>query len=149
MDKFITTRTRSESPIRTATPIYLGVLGSRNDMKMDELCEKLLHPLLETLERKPEKLLLPHEGTSNIYLSDWAERAKIPSKSYMADWKRDGKRARILRDNTIINEATHLVCFNGPRSVYYETMGAKLIKKKKNVFVMNYKEQELVQLEAE
>lgn len=148
MDKFIT-RERSESPIRTGSPIYLGFLGSRNDMKMDELCEKLIHPLLETLERKPEKLLLPYEGNSNIYLSDWAERTGIPSRTYMADWKRDGKRARILRDNRIVNEATHIVCFNGPRSVYYETLGSKLVKKKDGVFVLNYKDQDLVQLSTE
>lgn len=152
MDAFVTritkVRDRSPSPVRKVEPIFLGILGSRNDMSMEELCEKVLHPLLETLERPPEKLLIPSEGNSNIFISDWAERMDIPVKILTSDWRRNGKRARILRDSQITQEATHLLCINGPRSVYYETMGTRLLKKKSAVFVLNFQEKELIQLES-
>jgi len=143
MDKYVT-RSRSPSPIRNPNPIYLGILGSRNDMNMEEIHDKLLEPLIRAFEKVPEKIIIPNEGSSNIYIAGWAEEKEIPTESYFADWKRDGKRARILRDSRIIKEATHLVCFNGPRSQYYETLGTKHVKNKE-VFVVS-SDKEVVQL---
>jgi hypothetical protein len=114
---------------------------------MNELCEKVLHPLLETFQRQPEKIILPTEGNSSIYLSDWGERAGIPCEVLINDWKRDGRCARVFRDNRIIKEATHLVCFNGPRSTYYEKLGTRMVKKKTSVFIVYYKDAEIVELE--
>lgn len=151
MEKFLTKpfkKERSLSPLRTQAPIYLGVLGYRNDMKLEDLCEHVLHPLVETFERLPEKVILPVEGTSSIYISDWAERSSIPFQEFICDWKRDGRRARILRDSRILKEATHLLCINGPRSTYYETLGTKHLSKKSGVFVLEYKTKELQELTA-
>ena len=152
MDKYLIkqqqkpTRTRSPSPIRVPEPVYLGFLGSRNDMNMNDICEKVLHPLIDTMGKLPEKVLLQTEGNSNVYISGWAEQQKIPTQTYFSDWKRDGKRARILRDSKILQEATHIICFNGPRSQYYETLGTRWVKKKSGVFVLDYQSQELSQL---
>ncbi len=148
MDKFLNrpNKERSLSPLRTQAPIYLGILGYRNDMNMEELCENVLHPLVQSLTRLPEKVILPVEGTSSIYISDWAERSSIPYQEFISDWKRDGRRARILRDSRILKEATHLLCINGPRSTYYETLGTKNVKKKEAVYVLEYKTKEVSEL---
>jgi len=148
MDAFVTrTRSRSPSPIRAPQPVYLGVLGSRNDMKMNDICEKVLHPLIDVFGKMPEKVLLQTEGNSNVYIENWAEKQNIPTTMYYTDWRRDGKRARILRDNKILTEATHIVCVNGPRSEYYEKLGARWLKKKSGIFVLDFPTQELAQLE--
>ena len=140
-------RSRSPSPIRQVQPVYLGFLGSRNDMKMADLSEKIIQPLIDTLGKFPEKIILPSEGNSNIYIGDWAEKENIPTVQYYSDWKRDGKRARILRDNKIVSEATHLICINGPRSDYYEKMCSRFLKKKSGIYVLDFSTQELAQLE--
>ena len=153
MDKFlihtVESRERSPSPVRVAQPVYLGILGSRNDMTKQDICEKVLHPMIDTVGKLPEKILVPTEGTSNIYIGDWAEKQKIPIAQYHSDWRRDGKKARVLRDSRILQEATHLICVNGPKSDYYERLGSKWLKKKSGVFVLEYPTQELVQLENE
>lgn len=147
MDKFVVRyKSRSPSPIRQVKPFYLGLLGSRNDMKMPDLYSKVIEPLVDTFGKYPEKIILPSEGNSNIYIGDWAEKEKIPIAQYYSDWKRDGKKARILRDNKIVSEATHLICFNGPRSDYYEKFGTRFLKKK-DVYVLDFQSKELSELE--
>jgi hypothetical protein len=150
MDKFVIRErvaSRSPSPVRQIKPFYLGILGSRNDMNLEDLYTKVIEPLVETHGKYPEKIIMPSEGSSNIYIGGWAEKEKIPSAQYYSDWKRDGKRARILRDNKILTEATHIVCVNGPRSEYYEKLGARWLKKKSGIFVLDFPTQELAQLE--
>ena len=150
MDKFVIRErvaSRSPSPVRVIKPFYLGVLGSRNDMNMSDLYTNVIEPLVETHGKYPEKIIMPSEGNSNIYIGGWAEKEKIPIAQYYSDWKRDGKRARILRDNKIVSEATHLVCFNGPRSDYYEKLGTRFIKKK-DVYVLDFQSRELSELES-
>jgi hypothetical protein len=147
MDKFvIRERSRSPSPIRAIKPFYLGVLGSRNDMNMSDLYTNVIEPLVESHGKYPEKIIIPSEGNSNIYICGWAEKEKIPIAQYYSDWRRDGRRARVLRDNKIVSEATHRVCFNGPRSDYYEKLGSRFVKKK-DVYVLDFQSRELSELE--
>ncbi len=141
-------RPRSPSPVRVAQPVWLGILGARNDMNKTDICEKVLHPIIDTIGKLPEKIIVPSEGNSNLFIGDWAEKQKIPTAQLYADWKRDGKRARVLRDNRIVQEATHLVCVNGPKSDYYEKLGTRWLKKKSGIFVLDFPTQELCQLEA-
>lgn len=156
MDKYLLrpvqtleSRSRSPSPIRVAQPVWLGILGARNDMNKSDICEKILHPIIDTVGKLPEKIIIPTEGNSNIFIGDWAERQKIPCTQIYADWRKDGKKARVLRDNRILQEATHLVCLNGPKSDYYEKLGTRWLKKKSGVFVLEFPTQELVQLQTE
>lgn len=63
--------------IEAPKPMFLGVLGAREGVDSTILSEKILNPILKVLDRVPERLILPQEGTSSIWLLDWAERLKI------------------------------------------------------------------------
>jgi len=130
-------------------PIILGVLGHRNDATQEKLVEGVMMPILQELEKPPERILLPSEGTSSIFLSDWAESLRIPTQTYEADWRRHQRRAILYRDARIQEEATHFLIFLNKRSTANEKMALRLARKGYTVFTLTYKDWSLEQLVTE
>ena len=54
--------------------ICLGVLGKREDIHKQDVHEKILHPLLESLGRVPDVIYVPSDGMSSALIGAWAER---------------------------------------------------------------------------
>ena len=130
----------------TSAPIFLGILGSRTDATHEKILEEVLMPILQELGRPPDKVLLPEEGTSTIYISDWADSLKIPSQLYQCDWQRHGKRARLFRDVRIQEESTHFIVFLNKRSEFNEKLGTRLARKGYRVFTVAYKDWSIEEL---
>ena len=122
----------------TPKPIILGVLGHRTDATQEKLVEGVMTPLLQELGILPERILLPSEGTSSIFLSDWAESLHIPTQIYEADWRRHQRRALIYRDARIQEEATHFVVFLNKRSMANEKTAMRLARKGHPVLTVTY-----------
>jgi hypothetical protein len=138
-----------ETEPQKGEPLFLGVLGSRPDVKQQELEEHILHPMLEVLGRPPDQLILPTEGLSSILISDWADQLNIPAQVYEADWHRHNRRAKLFRDLRIQTESTHFLIFLNKRSTFNEKLAERLAKKGYTVFTVPYKGYELEQLIAE
>ena len=130
-------------------PLFLGILGSRIDGTQDKYLYDLLGPMLQELGRIPDKIILPSEGISSIYISDWAESLKIPNQMYEADWRQHQRRAKIFRDSRIQNEATHFLVFLNKRSEFNEKMAIRLARKGHAVFTVGYSDWSLEQLIVE
>lgn len=125
-------------PPTKGTPIFLGVIGSRQDCTQSKIVETLMIPILEELGRVPDRVILPSEGTSSIYISDWAESLKVPTQIYEADWKMHQRRAKIFRDSRIQNESTHFIVFLNKRSEFNGKLANRLAKKGHTVFTVNF-----------
>lgn len=138
-----------ETEPQKGKPLFLGVLGSRPDVKQQELEELVLHPMLEVLGRPPDQLILPTEGLSSILISDWADQLNIPAQVYEADWHRHNRRAKLFRDLRIQTESTHFLIFLNKRSTFNEKLAERLAKKGYTVFTVAYKGLELEQLVIE
>lgn len=126
--------------------IILGIFGNTNKVSEQDLQENTLTPILQQLERLPDKVLIPTEGNSSIYIQDWADSLKIKSQAFQADWQRNGKIAQIIRDNRISKECTHALVFLSQKSTRLEKFAEKLCKNGKQVFTSSYN-QTLTQLE--
>lgn len=120
------------------TAIRLGVLGHRADGSQQKLVEDVLTPLLQELGRTPEQVLLPSEGTSSIYISDWADQLQIPTQIYEADWRRHQRRALVFRDARIQQEATHFLVFLNKRSEANAKIAMRLARKGFPVLTVTY-----------
>ena len=118
--------------------VVLGVLGNSSAAKWtrETMAEIIMNPLLEVMERIPEKILMPTEGTTSMLLQVWAERQSVPFQAIDSDWIKMGRRARALRDSRILKESTHLLIFLGTRSDYYERVAIREAKKGKIVFTV-------------
>jgi hypothetical protein len=119
---------------KAADQICLGVLGKREDISRTQLTERILHPILERLGRMPDSLLLPNDGITSALLNSWAERVEVKAETIVADWRKLGRRAVIMRDARITKAATHLILFEGPRSDYINKQGLREFKKGKIIF---------------
>lgn len=126
--------------IKRAEPLFLGVIGSRTDATQERLCDDVLLPILQELGRMPDKMLLPDEGASSIYISDWADTMRIPSQVFQCDWQRHGKRAKIFRDSRIQEDSTHFIIFLQKRSEFNEKLATRLARKGYRVFTIAYKD---------
>jgi hypothetical protein len=135
-----------EAPPQKGEPLFLGVLGSRNDITQGVLIERILNPVLQELGRPPDKAILPSEGTSSIFLTDWAESLKIPHQVYEADWQRHARRAKIFRDARIQQESTHFIVFLNKRSEFNEKLATRLARQGHTVFTVSWKDCEVEQL---
>lgn len=113
----------------TPTPLIMGVLGHTNKQSEQSLIETVLTPFLQEVGRVPDRILLPSEGNSSIYLQEWAESLHIKTQVFHSDWKRHGKIAQILRDDRIKQESTHVLLFVGPRSKTWEKVMTSLVRK--------------------
>ena len=127
-------------------PILLGVIGSRTDADQTKLIDTILIPLLQEIGKPPEKLLLPEEGLSSIFLSDWAESLKIPHQIYQADWFKHQRRAKIFRDSRIQEESNHFLIFLNKRSEFNEKLATRLARKGNRVFTVTYSDWSLEEL---
>ena len=127
-------------------PIYLGVIGSRTDADQTRLIDTILMPLLQEIGKPPEKLILPEEGISSIFLSDWAESLKIPHQIYQADWFKHQRRAKIFRDSRIQEESNHFLIFLNKRSEFNEKLATRLARKGNRVFTVTYSDWSLEEL---
>jgi hypothetical protein len=142
----------TDEPINTnSTPksIILGILGHRTDATQEKLVEDVMTPLLQELGRLPERILLPSEGTSSIFLSDWAESLQIHTQIYEADWRRHQRRAIIYRDARIQEEATHFLIFLNKRSMANEKTAMRLARKGYPVMTITYADWSLEYLTLE
>jgi hypothetical protein len=131
--------------------IVLAVFGSTNKVSEQDLQDNTLMLILQELGRTPDKVLIPTEGNSSIYIENWAESLGIKRQVFQADWARNGKIAQILRDDRMAKECTHaLVFLPAPRanqqSARLEKFAEKLCKKGKTVFTSSHNQQ-LTQLE--
>ena len=133
----------------TPTPLIMGVLGHTNKKSEQSLIETVLTPLLQEFGRVPDRILLPSEGNSSIYLQEWADSLRIKTQVFHSDWKRHGKIAQILRDDRIKQESSHVLLFVGPRSTTWEKVATSLVRK--GTYVVTSSNDELVhwQLDAE
>jgi len=127
-------------------PILLGVIGSRTDADQTRLIDTILMPLLQEIGKPPEKLILPEEGISSIFLSDWAESLKIPHQIYQADWFKHQRRAKIFRDSRIQEESNHFLIFLNKRSEFNEKLATRLVRKGNRVFTVTYSDWSLEEL---
>lgn len=130
--------TDEEASVQKGMPIYLGIIGSRQDLSQQTIIETILTPILQELERPPDRVILPSEGTTSIFISDWAETLRIPTQIYEADWIRHNRRAKIFRDARIQSESTHFLVFLNKRSQFNATLANRLALKGYPVFTINY-----------
>ena len=126
--------------------IVLGIFGNTNKVSEQDLQDNTLTLILQELGRTPDKVLIPTEGNSSIYIQDWCEALGIKTQSFHPDWARNGKIAQILRDDRIAKECTHALVFLGQKSKRLEKFAEKLCKKGKTVFTSSHNQQ-LTQLE--
>jgi len=129
-----------EDEIQKGTPIYMGVIGARTDINQEQI-QDILIAILQELGRPPDQLILPSEGSSSIFISDWADSLKIPTQIYEADWRRHQRRAKIFRDTRIQKESTHFIIFLNKRSEYNMKLSERLHKQGKQVFTIDYSNQ--------
>jgi hypothetical protein len=125
--------------------IILGVFGNTNKQTEQEIQDDILLKILEEIGQMPNKILLPTEGNSSIYIQDWAESMRIKTQTFQPDWVHNGKIAQILRDERIYKECTHALVFLSQKSTRLEKYANKMAKGGKIVFT-SYHNQPLIQL---
>lgn len=126
--------------------IILSVFGNTNKVSEQDIQDNILTLILQELGRTPDKVLIPTEGKSSIYIQDWCESLGIKTQIFQADWVRNGKIAQILRDDRMAKECTHALVFISEKSTRLEKFAEKLCKKGKIVFTSSHN-QILSQLE--
>lgn len=126
--------------------IILAIFGNTNKVSEQDLQDNTLTLILQELGRTPDKVLIPTEGNSSIYIQDWAESLGIKTQSFQADWIRNGRIAQILRDDRMAKECTHALVFLGQKSTRLEKFAEKICKKGKMVFTSSHN-QTLTQFE--
>ena len=114
--------------------IVLGIFGSNNKIKEKDLQDNILTVMLQELKQVPDKILLPSEGNSSMYIQAWAESLHSHIQVFQSDWARNGKMAQIIRDDRIQKECTHAFVFPSQRSTRLEKYAEKMAKKGKTVF---------------
>ena len=102
----------------------------------------------EHLETAPQRVILPSEGNSSIYIQSWADSKKIQYTLFECDWVRLGKRAAMMRDCAIQKEADYFLLVKSPKgkSDRLDKLGSTLAKKGKIVFLFG-EELELLEVE--
>lgn len=138
--------TDEDGEITKGTAIFLGIVGGRADATMEKIAEDIMPLVLQELGRVPDRVILPFEGNSSIFICDWAERLHIPTQVYEAEWHRHQKRAKIFRDMRIQQESTHFLIFLNKRSEYNEKLAKRLVKSGKEVFTITYSDWSLERL---
>lgn len=126
--------------------IIMSIFGHTNKVSEVDLQENTLTLLLQEMGRTPDKVLLPSEGNSSIYIQDWAESLGIKTQIFHADWSKHGRMAQILRDDRMFKECTHALVFLSQKSNRLEKFAERLTKKGKIVFTSSHN-QTLTQLE--
>jgi hypothetical protein len=122
--------------------MVLGVLGTRSNIRYEDLDSQIMSPLV-TAWGEPMEILIPADGDSSYAIESWATRRKIPVTLVGADWKSQGRKAGMLRDAKIQREATHLLLLQGPRSNALSNLGARLSRKGRPVVISERPGQEI------
>ena len=129
---------RSLSPVfkRQTQPdrIVLGVLGTRSNMRYEDVEADILGPTAEAWGI-PDELVIPAEGDISFILQTWAKQKEIPVRLVACNWTSQGKRAGMLRDNQIQREATHMLLLQGPRSNALMQLAQRLERKGRPVVI--------------
>lgn len=129
--------------------IILGVFGHNNKVSETDLHSNTLNLILQELGRLPDKVLIPSEGNTSIYIQEWAENLRILNQVFQADFRKHQKLAWILRDDRIQKECTHALVFLSQKSNKLEKHSEKMAKKGKRVFTSSPCTQELIELVSE
>ncbi len=135
--------------IKSPEIIILGIFGHSNKVSETDLHSNTLNLILQELGRLPDKVLIPTEGNTSIYIQEWAESLRIPMQVFQADIRKHQKRAWILRHDRIQKECTHALVFLSQRSTKLEKNAEQMVKKGKRVFTSYPCTQELVELVSE
>jgi len=123
-----------QDEVYTPDMLLLGVFGYTNTISETDIQENIMSLLLQEWGRLPDKILLPSEGHSSIYLQEWAESLHIKTQIFQSDWIRNGKSAQRIRENRMEKECTHALVFLSKRTNRLEKYAESLAKKGKNVF---------------
>ncbi len=135
--------------LETPQFIILGIFGHNNKISESDLHNNTLNLILQELGRLPDKVLIPSEGNTSIYIQEWAESLKIPYQVFQADFRKHNRLAWILRDDRIQKECTHGLYFLSQKSTKLEKQAEKMAKKGKCIFTSSPCTQELVELVSE
>jgi hypothetical protein len=126
--------------------IILSVFGYTNKISEGDIQDNTLTPILAEIGRPPDKVLIPTDGNSSIYIQSWAEALKIKTQIFQADWQRNGRMAQILRDDRMFKECTHALVFLSQKSQRLEKFAERMARKGKMVFTSSHN-QTLTQFE--
>ena len=127
-----------EDTIYEPTVIVIGVFGNTNKISEQDLQDNTLTLILQELGRIPDKVLIPSEGNSSIYIDSWAEALHIKTQTFQSDWARNGRIAQIIRDDRMAKECTHALVFVSDKSTKLEKFAEKMCKKGKIVFTSSH-----------
>lgn len=132
-----TVHERSLSPIlKQSKPerVVLGVLGTRSNIRYEDLEANILGPLMAEWGI-PDTILLPSEGDSSQAIESWAQLKQIQTHLVSCDWVTQGRRAGLVRDAQIQRDATHFLLLQGPRSNALTNMASRLHRKGRPVLL--------------
>jgi hypothetical protein len=128
---------RSLSPILkrpTHERIVLGVLGTRSNIRYEDMETDVFAPLVEAWGF-PDEVIVPAESDSSQILLTWAKEKGVPVRLISCDWVTQGRKAGLLRDSRIQREATHLLLLQGPRSNALMQLATRLERKGRPVVI--------------
>jgi hypothetical protein len=129
------TTSRAISPIHSPSIFIVGIFGSRKGLSEIDLHENILSPILSSLGRVPDKLLMPSDNSAmSVFVEDWAKNLRIPCYTFKADFRTSGKSAAIFRDARIQSECTVAIVFQAPRTTRYDLLAERMARKGKRVF---------------
>ncbi len=137
---------RSLSPIRKPKICRLGIIGSRQDLTASDI-NTILDIITE--DTGIDALYLPQEGYSSIYAESWADIHDAPFELFAADWSKHKRAAKAIRDSRIINGATHLLVFGGPRSTAPLNVAKTQARKGRTVYYLAHGSTELQEITLE
>jgi hypothetical protein len=130
--------TLDDKEVYEPSPIILSVFGYTNKISEDDIYVNTLTPILSEIGRPPDKILIPSDGNSSIYIQSWAESLRIKTQIFQADWQRNGRMAQILRDDRMSKECTHALVFLSAKSQRLERFAERMARKGKNVFTSSH-----------
>ena len=106
----------------------LGVLGTRNRTDYESLQREVIGPMVDAWGL-PAQMIIPSESESSHVLVLWAQQKDIPIHMVSSDWSGFGRKASMVRDSYIQQNADCLVFLQGPRSNRVAAVAARLAKK--------------------
>lgn len=134
MSYFYSMASTLHDEVYTPNMIIVGVFGYNNKISETDIQENITRLLLQEWGQLPNKILLPSEGHSSIYLQEWADSLHIKTQIFQSDWIRNGKSAQRIRENRMEKECTHALVFLSKRTERLEKYAESLAKKGKIVF---------------
>ena len=122
-------RTR-HTPVKNLhkTKYTLGVLGTRNRTDYESIQTEIIGPMIAEWGL-PSQIIIPSEGESSHVLMLWAQQKDIPIHMASSDWTGHGRKASMIRDTYIQQEADRILFLQGPRSTKIAATANRLAKK--------------------